>query len=571
VGIAISLSLFASLFVALSFIPLIASRLPREKKKQSRVLDALVVGYRHRLKWVLHHRSQVSCLLVILVVLTILVPVRKVPQKGESIGDIRTIVIDLRIKGVQERERLLEPMKEIEAVLSANRDDLDIKHVLFRSGYLGRTNRITVFLRDDEKAHITTDEARRRILDILPPLPDVEVRIPERGGPAGGAQDEVDVLLKGEDPRRLDEIAQEVMQRIERVNGVLQVDSDTEPGFDEIQVRVDRSLAKKYRVSPMVVARTIAFGLRGYALKRMKTEDREIDVRIQLEKEDREDVSKLKDLQLLTEDGKLIPISVVSRFLESPGQEIIRRSEGKRTVTVRAQTSGEALGILKKEIEQAVAAARLPPGYSAELGKGMMDLEKTKKAFLGALFLSVLLIYFLLGGLFESYMHPFTILVSVPLALIGSYWVMYLTSSAMDVAALIGLILMVGIVVNNAIVIVDHMNRMRRTGRDREEAILQAGQDRIRPVLMTAATTILGLLPLAFGGSGIGGVVMFAPLGKAVMGGLALSTLLTLFVVPVFYSCVEDLGQAFVRLAGRTFGSIDNVDMDEPSMERREE
>jgi HAE1 family hydrophobic/amphiphilic exporter-1 len=109
---------------------------------------------------------------------------------------------------------------------------------------------------------------------------------------------------------------------------------------------------------------------------------------------------------------------------------------------------------------------------------------------------------------------------------------------------------MVGIVVNNAIVIVDHMNRIRRSGKNREEAILQAGQDRVRPVLMTAATTILGLLPLAWGGSDFGGVVMFAPLGRAVMGGLALSTLLTLFVVPLFYTYVEDFGQALQRLAG---------------------
>ena len=114
VGTAISLSLLASLFVALTFIPLVASRLPRERRKQSRILDALVVGYRRRLQWVLHHRSQVSCLLLILIVLTILVPVRKVPQKGESAGDVRHVMVELRVKGVQERERLLEPMKEIE-------------------------------------------------------------------------------------------------------------------------------------------------------------------------------------------------------------------------------------------------------------------------------------------------------------------------------------------------------------------------------------------------------------------------------------------------------------------------
>ncbi len=554
VGTAISLSLLASLFVALTFIPLVASRLPRERRKRSPFLEGLVAGYRRRLHWVLRHRSRVSCFLAILVVLTILIPVKKVPQKGESAGDIRRVMIELRVKGVQERERLLEPMMEIESVLERNRDELDIEHVLSRSGYMGGRSRINIFLREDERAHIKTEEARRRILAVLPEIPDVEYRIPEHGGPSGGTQDEVGVLVKGEDPARLDGIVREVTDRLRRIDGILQVDNDLAPGFDEIHVNVDRSLAKKHRVSPMVAAQTIAFGLRGYALKKMKTEDREMDVRIQLEKEDREDVSKLKELQLLTEEGKLIPIGVVARFLESPGQQVIRRSEGKRAVTVRAHTSGQALGILKEKIEAALEAVRLPAGYSIELGQGMEALEKTKKAFLGALLLSVLLIYFLLGGLFESYLHPFTILVAVPLALIGSYWVMYLTGSALDVAALIGLILMVGIVVNNAIVIVDHMNRIRRSGKDREEAILQAGQDRIRPVLMTAATTILGLLPLAFGGSGIGGVVMFAPLGKAVMGGLALATLLTLFVVPVFYTYTEDLGESLSRLWVRAGG-----------------
>jgi hydrophobic/amphiphilic exporter-1 (mainly G- bacteria), HAE1 family len=548
VGIAISLSLLASLFVALTFIPLVASRLPQERPRPSRFLEGLVAGYRRRLKWVLDHPSQSFCLLVALIVLTILVPVRKVPQKGESAGDTRRVLIDLRIKGAQERERVLDPIEAIEGVLFARREDLDIAHVLSRSGQMGGSTRIHVLLREDDGARLPTEEAQRRILDVLPSLPDVEARIPEHGSPYEAAESEVEILLKGDDPRRLEGISSALMERIARIEGVLKVDSDMEPGFDEVQVEVDRSLAKKYRVNPMVAAQTIAFGLRGYSLKKMKTGEREIDVLIQLEPEDRQDVSKLKDLQLLTEDGKLIPIGVVARFRESPGQDVIRRSEGKRTVRVRAQTSGEALGILKERMERALGEMRLPPGYSAEFGQSVMDLEKTKRAFGSALILSILLIYFLLGGLFESYVHPLTILVSVPLALIGSYWVMYLTGSALDVAAFIGLILMVGIVVNNAIVIVDHVNRIRRSGINREEAILQAGQDRIRPVLMTAATTILGLIPLAFGGSGLGGVVMFAPLGKAVMGGLALSTLLTLFVVPLFYTYVEDLGGAVGRL-----------------------
>ncbi len=548
VGIAISLSLLASLFVALTFIPLVASRLPAGKGAEGRFFAGLARRYRNRLRWTLRNRGRVVALLIVLVVLTVLVPLKRVPQKGESSGDVRRIIVDLRVKGAQERERILGPIEKVESVLLAHRDEIDLEHVFAQSGYMAERHRIHIFLREGDEARITTAEARKRILSLLPRIPEVEYRLPERGGPDQGNENEVRILLKGEDPEVLAQVADEVMARTKALDGVLQVDTDAVPGFDEIQVKVDRTLAKRYGVSPLVAARTIAFGLRGYPLKKMKGREREIDVRIRLEKEDRENVSKLKDLQLPTASGGLVPLGVVARFEEAPGQQIIRRSEGKRTLTVLVQTSGKALGIMKKELEKVLATIQLPPGVRAEFGEGILDMERTRKAFGGALVLSILLIYFLLGALFESYIHPFTILVSVPLALIGSYWVMYLTGSAMDAAAYIGLILMVGIVVNNAIVIVDHMNQLRRSGKAREEAILQAGEDRIRPVLMTAATTILGLLPLAFGGSGLGGVVMFAPLGKAVMGGLLLSTLLTLFVVPLAYTYMEDLGAALRRL-----------------------
>ncbi len=200
VGTAISLSLLASLFVALTFIPLVASRLPKERRKRSRFLDALVVGYGRRLQWVLRHRSQVSCLLLILIVLTILVPVKKVPQKGESAGDIRRVMVELRVKGVQERERLLEPMREIEDVLFEAQGRLGYRAYPVPVRYMGGRSRVNIFLREDERAHLKTDEAQRRILAVLPTIPDVEYRIPEHGGPSGGTEDEVGVLVKGEDP-----------------------------------------------------------------------------------------------------------------------------------------------------------------------------------------------------------------------------------------------------------------------------------------------------------------------------------------------------------------------------------
>ena len=550
VGIAISLSLLASLFVALTFIPLVAAHLPKGKRKraESRFLRALGLRYRNGLSWALAHRSHVVCLLFVLIIVTVLVPVKQVPQRGEPAGDMRQVLLDVQVFGTQERDRIDTILKKVEQTLLSNREELEIDHIFAQSAQMANINRVNIFLREDEGSGLTTEEAERRVMEMMPEIPDVQFMIPDMHSPDGGSKNEVRVAFSGRDPVILEQIANEAIERIERVEGIVQAETDIEPGFDEIQVTVDRSLAKKYKVNPLVAAQTIAFGLRGFPMKKMKKEEKEMDVLIQLEKEDREDVSKLMDLQLLTEDARLIPLGVAARFREAPGQRAIRRSDGRRTVKVVGKTSGEALSIMKERLEKALRPMKLPPGYRMDFGQSILDLEKTRKAFLSAVFFSMLLIYFLLGALFESYAHPFTILVSVPLALVGSYWVMYVTGSAMDVAAYIGLILMVGIVVNNAIVIVDHMNQLRGSGREREEAILQAGQDRIRPVLMTAATTILGLVPLAFGGAGLGGMVMFAPLGKAVIGGLALSTLLTLFVVPVFYTFSEDAGHALRRL-----------------------
>jgi HAE1 family hydrophobic/amphiphilic exporter-1 len=519
-----------------------------------------MVRYRRGLSWALNHKSHVVCLLVVLIVLTILIPMKRVPQKGEPTGDTRRMMLDVQVYGAQEQGRVDEVLREVERVVLANKEELDIENIFVQSGYMAERNRVNIFLREDEAVRVTTEEAKARLMDLLPVIPDVEFSLPEHKSPGSGAQNQVKILITGNDPATLERIGDEAVRRLSRLEGVVEATTDIEPGHDEIHIAVDRSLAKKYKVSPLIAAQTVAFGLRGFPMKKMKTRDREMDVLVQLEKEDREDVSKLKDLQLLTEDGNLIPLYVAARFREAPGQRVIRREDGKRTVNVRVQTSGEALSIQKAHMEKALASMHLPPGYHMDFGKSITDLKKTQKSFANAILFSILLIYFLLGGLFESYVHPFTILVSVPLALIGSYWVMYLTGSSMDVAAYIGLILMVGIVVNNAIVIVDRMNQLRRSGKEREEAVLQAGVDRLRPVLMTAATTILGLIPLALGGAGLGGMVMFAPLGKAVVGGLAISTLLTLFVVPVFYVYVEQAGEAVRRLyslaRGRRPGTV---------------
>jgi len=197
------------------------------------------------------------------------------------------------------------------------------------------------------------------------------------------------------------------------------------------------------------------------------------------------------------------------------------------------------MAALRVDMERIAETFELPPGYSISLGQEFTGLEENMTNFLTSLLLGVFLIYIVMAALFESTLLPLSILTSVPLAFIGVFWIMYLTHTPLDTVSFIGCILMVGIIVNNGIVIVDHINTLRRGGLERTEAVLQAGRDRIRPVLMTALTTILGALPLAIGGSpGRDAVV---GLGRAMIGGLSAGTLLTLFIVPLFYLFIDDI------------------------------
>ncbi len=165
-------------------------------------------------------------------------------------------------------------------------------------------NRIHVFLREGDKARLSTEEAKRRIIDCLPQIPDVDFVIPEQHGPQSDVENEIQMTLRGEDPDRLESLADDLVARLGRVEGILRAESDVEPGHDELQLRVDRLLAAKYGVSPMVAAQTVAFGLRGYALKKMKGADRETAVYVQLDEKDRQSLAELEELQLMSERGR---------------------------------------------------------------------------------------------------------------------------------------------------------------------------------------------------------------------------------------------------------------------------
>jgi HAE1 family hydrophobic/amphiphilic exporter-1 len=249
-----------------------------------------------------------------------------------------------------------------------------------------------------------------------------------------------------------------------------------------------------------------------------------------------------------------VPLSQLVTYGKAESPVTIYRVDGKNVVTVSAKISTDDLMKVQKDLNRVVSMLELPLGYTIDLGDEFAQLNTNSANFVATLFLAIILIYIVMAALFESLLLPLSILGSVPLAFIGVYWGMFITKTSLDTIGLIGCILMVGVVVKNGIVIVDHVNLLRREGMARHAAVLQAGRDRFRPVMMTALTTTLGVLPLAFE-SMAGSTVSFVSLGRAFCSGLASGTVLTLVIVPLLYTVIEDIRDWFAAYFA-TLGSL---------------
>ena len=362
-----------------------------------------------------------------------------------------------------------------------------------------------------------------------------------RGG-AGSVEARVSRRLEVDDTDTLDEYVERLMAILGTLPELTDMRKSTARAQEEIQLRIDNVLAGQAGIEPMRVAQTVGFALMGVELTRIRgLQGKEISVWAQFQAEDRKNRSNLDNVMVRGSTGSLVTLNqlVTSRKVETP--QMINRRNGKNFVYVTAQAAGPNLAKVRDSLRNIVDSFEMPTGYSLALGDELRGLQEDQGNFFSILLLAVILIFIVMSALFESCLIPLSILTSVPLAFLGVIWMMYLTGTPMDTIAFIGCILMVGVVVNNGIVIVDHINHLRRQGLSRFDAIVRSGHDRIRPVLMTALTTILGatplVAPLAFERIGQPATVS---LGCALIGGLSAGTLLTLFVVPLFYTFVDD-------------------------------
>lgn len=350
-------------------------------------------------------------------------------------------------------------------------------------------------------------------------------------------QTPVEVHVFGYDLAELRAYGDELAGELAKVPGFADVRSSLEEGNPEIQVVFDRERMASLDLDLETVSRTLRNKIRGDVATRYKEQDEQIDVLVRAAGGENLDVSQIDALLVTQVEGVPVPLSTVASLQVGTGPSEITRIDQQRAAVVRANLSGRDLGSATREIEKLLAANPPPRSLAVSLGGQNEEVSRSYRSLLLAVGLAIFMVYIVMASQFESFLHPLVILLTVPLGLIGVIFALGLTGTPVSVVVLIGVVMLTGIVVNNAIILVDFINQRRRTGLEKLPAIIEAGRTRLRPILMTTLTTVLGLLPMALG---LGeGAEIRAPLAVAVIGGLSFATLLTLFLIPTVYAAVD--------------------------------
>ena len=570
-AIPISISLLASLLVALIFIPLTvyltirngrgpAGLTPRVHRAVDRLLGGLYRAtlermnhlYTRALAFFLRRRFDLVLAVIALFAVTQMVAFKNVKMVDSSEEERPGFQIDVEVPPSYTLEDTDELFVAIEKELEGIKQELKLDgyFVVFTNRWGELEGWFT------EETTQSPREATEMVMKVLPKKPGVKYELPEDSQVEDDDKDKgvFAIELQGEDVDVLETLATRLEQVFVRVPGVLGVKRVGDRVPNELALVVDRVRAQQQGVTSQVVAGVVGYALRGQALPSYYQEGKEIPVRVRFAEEDRESLVDLADFAVPTAAGGAVQLSALTsvEYLTTP--KGIFRSDKRisRSITLELEQGKEEE--TRENLMGLMRAADLPEGVTfggGSLGSGAdEDIEAMK--FAAAV--SILFIYLLMGFLFESFILPLSIILTIPLASIGVGWLHYLTGRDLDFLGVVGVILLIGVVVNNGIVLIDYVNRLRGEGHDRSEALLLAAERRFRPILMTAGTTICGMIPLTVGkASSIG--LSYRSFGLTLIGGLVTATALTLLVVPVFYTLFDDAREIMGRLVrsrGRT-------------------
>ncbi len=563
VGVTISVTLIFSLLVSLTVIPALSIKMTKGagEAKDARWLLALKRVYLRVLNWTAIKHPVVTALVIVPLVLVATVGAMKITNfKPDSEGDEGMRRESLRVgfdyTGPVDKYTSEEMVDVTTKYLEGRREELNLRDIY--SFYVADGGGVTLFFEDGVVSDEFFHEVREDLRENLPVQAGLKYRFGGDEGEDSGAT-MFSVTISGEETEFLTEFADEAKRRLALIDGVGDLRSDNDNGKAEIRVQVDPDQAGRFGISPATVSQVMSLTYRGVMLPRLQTGEKEIDLVVSLWPEDRESIENLALLTVGSVDGKAVQLNQIADFEFGKSPERIFRRDQRTGVTISGTWEGEKLDDALKQIRPLMDGLDLPFGYGWNYGNEIVRAQAQQNEMATNMLLALACVFFVMASLFESLLYPMVVMGTVPFASLGVFWLMMATGTPFNMMAMIGMVILIGIVVNNGIVLVDHINSRRKAGRTLDEAILEGGGDRLRPILMTAGTTILGLLPLSvFHGAHVGGAEYY-PMARAISGGLASSTLLTLLVMPTYYRLAtvwaENLGRGLSTW--RRSGKID--------------
>ena len=506
--------------------------------------EKLEVFYRRVLEYTLGYRKTVlmAALIIFLLSLGLTAFIGKEfnPPEDQGVFMIRMEApIDYSVEQIEQYFGKTEAMMQ---------EIPEIKSVYYVQGYGGYPNRALMMLNLKPKAERkkSQEDLKKLTREKLRTIPGLKVSAEDISVVGGGIRNvPIQFSIRGQDLNALQGYAKQITAEFSKLPGIVDVDTSLEVGKPEFKVYIDRDRAANLGVDVATVAEAINLLVSGELdIARYKDELRgkRYDIRVRLNPEDRESASAMQRISVRARDGKLVELSNVVKMEEGTGPSVINRVDRQRAITVFASLEGKPLGQAKEELDS-IADKILPSDYLPKY-QGMADTMKESFGYLlFALLLGIIMAYMILAAQFESFIHPITVLLSLPLSFVGAFGALFITGNTLNIFSFIGLILLMGLVKKNAILLVDYTNVLRERGLSRREAILQAGPIRMRPILMTTFAMVFGMLPIAMG---VGeGAETRAPMGISVIGGLLTSLVLTLVVVPSAYDILDDLQEKF--------------------------
>lgn len=560
--ITITCSLAVSLVVALTLVPMLSSRLIRtqaeqEARRQGRFVQSLNSffiwldkSYARVLNWSINNKRRVLALVFVIFLGSLaLIPV----IGGEFMPETDQGYIQLYIEG-----RMGMPYSELEKLALEVEDAIrksspEIESLYLRYGaqeglmaWDSSANNMecNIKLAEAGSRKSTQKEIENALRESLDNIPGIQYQISQ--GNMMGDEKAIEVKLLGNDLNKGEEIASQIYEKMKKVKGFVDIEKSIKEQVPQLEVNLNQDIMNEFGLSSIEVARIISYSVQGAIAQQYREEGEEYNIFVQFDKRYRNDREALGQLMIPTPPGVNIALRQIGTIEETIAAPAINRENQERLVSVSCNLSRKVdLNKAKRYINEILDETPIPSEFTIIIGGQAEDQQESNFWLMIAFIVAIVLVYMVMASQFESLVDPFIIFFTIPLSLIGVMLMLFLTGTKISIMSMVGVVMLVGIAVNNGIVLVDYINQLRERGLEVYDAVRKAGAARMRPVLMTAFTTIFGMTPLALGvGSGS---ELWAPLARSVIGGLLSTTILTLVVIPVIYIVVEYIGSARTR------------------------